>query len=438
MPAQVLWSEGMLLTPQHFQLSDSQRFLDQWGRIRAVSGPCVGVQEIEFDLVELSSGHVSLKKISAVFADGTWVNAPKDDLLPASRPAPGGVDRPVRVMLGLPNQVDGGLSAGAAPQSGRFQLEEWKVDDQNAPRRSRRVEVARPVMRLVFDGEPTEGLVILKLAELVRDGSGRWQLSSRYIPPVLQLMAWPGLKKLVDDVHVQLVSCRRRLIERRGQGVPVELTYTEMLSFWFLFALNGVIASVEHVLDTPDLPPERVFQALRSGAGQMITFVDGMAPMDLPSFKGDDLYGSFQGMADAIRRCLDVMLPVHHVQVAMRQHGAHVWRAELPRDVALDKADHVLVLAGVLPDGTGREDVRDAIKVAASGDIEFIVGAALRGLDLQVLARPPAGVPVRREAIYLRLRRTAPFWEPIAQSHDLAVYLPGKLVALTPELVIVP
>jgi len=290
----------------------------------------------------------------------------------------------------------------------------------------------------LFEGEPTDGMVTLKVAELVREGAGRWMLSPRYLPPVIRLDASPGLRKLLEDAHVMMVTCRRRLVERRGVGAPVELTYSDMLQFWFLYALNGGIAGLEHVLEIGGLPPERAFQQLRTVAGQLTTFVDGQAPMDLPTFRRDDLFGCFSKLVEALKRGLEVLLPVHHVAVSMRQHGQHIWRADLPVDVSLERADHVLILSGAVPDGRTPEDVRDAIKVAAHSDLEFIVGAALRGVELQVLARPPAGVPARREALYLRLRRTAPFWEPLAASREVAVYLPGRLVALTPELVIIP
>lgn len=439
MPAQVMWSEGMLLTPQHLQLSDTQRDLDDWGKLQALYGACAGVIGLEIDAAELVGSQVAIKRISAILPDGTWLNAPSEDLLPPARTIPsGGSDRPLGVSLALAEVKTDLPSEDGRCGSGRYQVEEWKVEDRFSSGRSRRIEVARPSARLLFDGEPTDGLVTLKLLEIARDGTGRWQVHGRYIPPVLRMDASPALRKLVEDAHIMLVSCRRKLIERRGSGAPVELTYSDMLLFWFLHSLNGSIAGLEHVLELGALPPERAYQHLRTCTGYLTTFTDGLAPMDLPPFRPDDLFGSFSKLTEILKTCLAVMLPTHHVSVPMRQHGQHIWRADLPRDIALDKADHVLVLAGAVPDGLSPDEVRDAIKVSALTDIEFIVGASLRGVDLQVLPRPPAGVPVRREALYLRLRKSAPFWESVAQSRELAVFLPGRLVSMAPDLVIIP
>lgn len=439
MPAQVMWSEGMLLTPHHLQLHDAQQGLEGWSKLQALCGPCVGVHQVELDLVELASANVVLKQLSAILPDGTWIDAPAEDLLPPARTAPGKTaDRPVGILVALPEARTVLSNDSSQDMSGRYQVDERRVDDRFGGGRTRRVTVVRPHVKLLFEGEPTDGHIVLKIAEIVRDGAGNWMVHSRYIPPVFRLDASQALRKIVEDAHVMLVSCRRKLTERRGQGVPVELTYSDMLSFWFLYSLNGSIAGLEHVVEGGALPPERAYQQLRMCAGFLTTFTDGLAPMDLPSYRRDDLYGSFSALVETLRRCLEVMLPTHHVQVPMRQQGKHIWRAELPLDIALDKADHVLVLSGALPEGRSSDDVRDEIKVSAHADIDFIISAALRGVDLQVLARPPAGVPVRREAVYLRLRRTAPFWEPLAQSREVAVYLPGRLISLTPELVIIP
>lgn len=437
MPAKVVWSEGMLLTPQHLQLGDTQRDLDAWGRIQAMHGAHSGVFGLEFDGAELAGGQLVLKRLSAILADGTLVDAPSHDLLPPARSLPSGAsDRPVGALIALADStaVLEDVKGRSVP---RYSVEEWKIEDPLGSGRSRRIEVARPSLRVVFEGEPTDGMVTLKVGEFVRDGTGRWQAHARYLPPLLRIDASPALRRILEDTLVLLVSCRRGLIERRGTHAPTDLSAADTLLFWFLYSLNGAIGGLEHVLEVGTLPPERAYDHLRTCAAYLTTFSDDLAPMDLPPLRRDDLHGSFDGLTGVLRRLLETMLPVHHVQIPMQKQGQNLWRADIPGNVVIESADPLLILCGAAPDGRTHEDVREAIKVASARDIDFIVRAALRGIELQLLARPPSGVHVRGEALYLRLRKSAPFWDPLCQSRELAVYLPGHLMALTPQLVFV-
>ena len=69
-PQRVVWSEGLLMAPQHLQQLDiyHERLLSQ--RLDAVSSLCWGVHAVEFDQRALRTGQVLLTRFRGVLPDG--------------------------------------------------------------------------------------------------------------------------------------------------------------------------------------------------------------------------------------------------------------------------------------------------------------------------------------------------------------------------------
>src|SRR2546427_266877 len=74
--------------------------------------------------------------------------------------------------------------------------------DENSGGNEREVVLAAKTLRILFDGEPPDDFVTLKIAELGRGASGKFQLNDAYVPPCLFLSSSP-----------QLVAYLRRILE---------------------------------------------------------------------------------------------------------------------------------------------------------------------------------------------------------------------------------
>ena len=69
----IQWHEGMLLTPQHFQLESARvDNLIAWHTI-ASSGQSWGVRKLEIDVGLLASGVFRVLELDAIMPDGTSV-----------------------------------------------------------------------------------------------------------------------------------------------------------------------------------------------------------------------------------------------------------------------------------------------------------------------------------------------------------------------------
>ncbi len=98
----VVWSEGMLLQPQHLQQHD--RFLQTQleARVRALRAYGWGFSALDIDPQQLALGKVSLLSYSGIFPDGTPVGLPFDDEMPPPLTIPDDA-RDLTVVLALPS-----------------------------------------------------------------------------------------------------------------------------------------------------------------------------------------------------------------------------------------------------------------------------------------------------------------------------------------------
>ena len=82
MNSKVLWGEGLLLRPQHFQRQDQYHEHLLYKSIDAVHPYAWGVERLEVDRDALGSNVLRILALALRFQDGELVDAPGPDELP--------------------------------------------------------------------------------------------------------------------------------------------------------------------------------------------------------------------------------------------------------------------------------------------------------------------------------------------------------------------
>ena len=439
----VLWSEGMFLTPQHFQQWDRCNERESWTRLSAVVPGTWGLSELAFGSAELASGNVLVKACRAVLPDGATVSVPEVDEGPPARVLPEtGGDGAVGLYLTLSESVVGRVNVqrlGKAEGHGQPRYSEVveEVEDETGSGETQKLSFARRNLQLLLEGEPASGQVQLKIAEFVRDPTGNWQLNDRFVPVCLSLAASPVLVSIVERLQATLAAKRASLAEqRKGRGRGrLEFTASDVLGFWFLHTLNGAIPRLAHCLANRQAAPQSVFCELASLAGELCTFSDETSPLDLATFRGDDLYGCFDEISSQIRDLLEVVVPTDHVSIPLEKVQATIWQGRIPPDPELDHAQYFLALCGKPPSDTEPAALADGLKLASSDAIKVVLRASLPGVELRHVPRPPPSVPARGDGTYFRVVPQGEYWRQVIESRLLSIHLPEPLGGLTPELI---
>ncbi len=437
----VLWTKGVLLTPQHLQVQD--QFLEdllEFQRSALAFAPW-GFARLELDRGALASGTVSLLDAAGILPDGLPFDAPGADALPPPRSLEGHMnpDREhVTVWLGLPERRTGGWNV--APMGGgrevRYSAEVVLRRDENTGLQEKPVQVARKNFRILFEGESLEGQSALPLARLRRLPSGGVELDPGHVPPLLDFSASEALKTISRRL-VELLTARSSSLSgarrQRNKGLA-EFGVSDVASFWLLYTVNTHLPVIRHLHETRKGHPAELFEAMLALAGALTTFSATLHPRDLPVYEHGDPGRSFQELDARIRELLETVVPSSYVSLPLKAVETTVHATALDDDAHLAAPRWYLAVAADLPARELLARVPQLLKVASGDQVERLIRQALPGLTLIHDPDPPSQVPVRLDYHYFRVEKAGPVWEGIRRARNVAVHVPGDFPGARLEL----
>ncbi len=442
----VLWTKGTLLTPQHLQAQD--RYFDEILRqqIGALTFCPWGLTRLELDREALAGGTVAVRSVAGRFPDGLLFDAPLADPAPAPR-ALDGVwlqdQRSMLVQLAVPefrsgtrNVTGSAREAGVSAQA-RWRAEEQIATDETTGLAERPIQVARPNLRLLLEGEFAEGHVTLPVARLLRSGTGEVVLDPAFVPPMLDLAASPVLSGMVRHV-VERMAARAAALSatrrQRNQGLA-DFSVTDVGGFWLLFTLSTHLPQLRHLQEVRGGHPSELWGALVALAGALTTF--SPTPPQLPVYDHARLGECFGALQAQVIELLDTAVPESAVALPLRTIRPSVQAVALAQESLLTARQWFLAVSAPMRQAELLTKVMTGCKVGSADVVDTLIRQALPGLQLTHVPEPPAGVPVKLDFLYFAIERASSAWEAVARARNLAVYVPAELADARLELVIV-
>src|SRR5207237_9467288 len=235
----VLWTKGVLLTPQHLQMQDG--FLEDLleFRLSALSFEPLGLHRLTDDREALAGGALALSAAAGVLPDGLLFDIPNADSAPPPKPLEG-CFRPdqeaLTVYLAIPEYRYGGLNVAATQgqRNTRFVAEVLVRRDENTGLVEKPILVARKNFRLLVEGESLEGHIALPVARVTRAPTGEHQLDLRFVPPVIDIAATDYLLSIARRLREVLSAKSSKLADprrRKNQGLA-EVGSSDVAKFW--------------------------------------------------------------------------------------------------------------------------------------------------------------------------------------------------------------
>ena len=438
----VLWSEGMFLTPHHFQQAD--RYYENLisRRLTAVRALGWGVCRLQINTDALANGEFVLSKCSAILPDGLAVETPDMDPLPPARPVEGSFDakrNSMGVYLASPLARAGAVAFSAEGSTDgrptRYHRRSLAAADENSGGAEREVVLAAKTLRILFEGEPLDDYVTLKIAELSRSASGKFMLNDAYVPACLFLSSSPQLvaylRRILEMISAKssdLSSTRRQ----RSAGL-VEFTMSEAANFWFLHTVNATIPVLMHLHSNSDTHPEDVFLALARLAGELFTFSGEGHPKDLPQYSHDAVGASFSAMEKKISDLMGTIIPTKCAPIPLEKTRESLFTGKLRDDRLLEGQFYLAVMAEV-PEEKIIKEVPLKAKVSSTDKVDGLIATALRGLTLRHLPTPPSEIPVQPGRQYFQVDKAGDHWESVKKSRSISFYIPPEFKGLKLEL----
>lgn len=445
MSGKILWGEGLFLRPQHFQQQDHYHE-ERLHRTAGLLHPYAwGVGAIQVDRDALANNALRLLELSLRFQDGELYSAPGGDDLPETvdlSQLPQSVQA-VTYHAALPGFKPFGGNFGSSAEPGgnavRFQQLNRETPDLYTQAAAAQLSYLRKTVRLVSDAEPLDAYVHVPLLRLRRAATGGFELDGAFVPPSLSIKSAPllflQLRRLLDALQAKVSALYGH--HREPSKHVIEFRSGDMSSFWLLHTASTACASLSHYFHHPALHPERLYEALLSLAGSLMTFSKSWTLADLPPYQHTDPGPAFATLHQIIRELLDTVISSKYFAIALREVKPSYWHGMLDSQKIDDKTTFFLAVSAALPATELVDVVPLRFKIGAPDDVEKFVLSAMPGVRLVHAPQVPAAVPVRPDAVYFAVEAKGQMYERMLQAQSISIYVPGSMAEAKLDLVAV-
>ena len=425
----VLWLEGMLLRPQHFQHSD--RYYDQQlkTRTRLLGRYTWGFLSLEVDVQYLTMGKLVVSQASGVLPDGSLFDLVGGELLALDVPPNIGK---TDVYLALPLVTGNHIEARRKDQVERYVAYETEVGDSNAGENaSSQVSCARPDFRLLLGEQPSnQACVKLQLCRISGTNSdGAISLDAQFIPTFILSHASSYVLSCLKEVIGMLGLRGDTLAARiRSNG---KVGGAEVGDFMMLQLINRTELVLQHYLALEQLHPEELYCTLLAMLGELATYAsDSKRPQLESTYQHSNQGESFRELMEAIREVLSMVLEEHanELKLEARQYGILV--SQMSDHNALALTTYVLVAKANCDSEELRHRLPAHLKVGPVEGIRQLVNLHLPGFKIKPLAVAPRQIPFNPAKTYFSLELSADDVTQMERSGGFAFHVSGEFSEL--------
>jgi len=432
----IVWNEGMLLTPHHFQQLDNYFEGQLTSRVQSALQYDYGVLDLQVNNEAIANGNFQITVCRAVLQDGLVVNVPDAEAVPDLRPV-GDHFHPEQERLGVHlaipakkfGEANFQASGGKANTNLRFLQEGSMVKDETTGSNEQPVAYAKSNLRLIFDDEVRDGFTSMKIAELQRTPTGQLKIAEDYIPPILKISASIWLTSMLRQIVEILITKSGSLGEQRRQSRAslADFTTSEVAVFWLLHTVNSSVPTMAHFFRSPLIHPERIYLEMASLVGKLMTFSTDYNPKDIVKYDHDDLYFTFYNLSSSLKELLETVIPSRCVPIILEKTRDTLYVGRIEDERLLKEAGFYLAVKSQMPEAKLIEGVPRVVKIASRDAIDQVIGAALPGVVLTHANPPPAPIPARVGFKYFMLDTIGPYWNGIRGSKVIAVHVPDEI-----------
>lgn len=434
--SKVVWSEGLFLRPQHFQ--QETRYLERFVELRGgyLRPHPWGFTELKLDTDLLRIGKVGIQVARGVFPDGTPFDIPDED----AAPTPLDVGENVRdcvVHLALPLRRSGSQDVSASDDEDavvRHVVRDYDARDHTTAAESvATLQVGGLNTRLLLHTDERADYTAVGLTRIVECRVDKQVvLDDSYLPSALDVHAVRRLAGFVTELQGLLHHRGEALagrVSQSGKGGAAEIS-----DFMMLQLVNRYEPLLAHYASLHGLHPEDLYRTLLQVAGELATFTSKQQrPGQLPTYRHDDLKGTFEPVMRMVRDSLSMVLEQTAIPIPLKQRAYGIRVGALADLSLLDQANFVLAVSASMPAEELQARFPSQVKIGSVETIRDLVNSALPGIPIQPLGAAPRQIPFHAGYIYFQLDRGSNYWSSLKTSGGFAMHVGGEFPDLQME-----
>lgn len=440
----VLWTKGVLLTPQHLQAQDRYHESTLAFQVGALAFCPWGVSRLAFDFEALSGGSLVVTAATGRFPDGLLFDVPAGGPTPAPKlvgESFGQDQHSLLVSLAVPEYRPGARNVARSVDHAitRWHADELMVRDETTGLTERPIQVAPPTLRLLVEGESGDGFVSMPIARILRSNTGELSFDPTFIPPCLDLSANDALMGIARRLLERLSAKSGSLSGSRRQRsqTVADFSVTDVASFWLLYTLNTHLPAVRHLHDVRRGHPSLLWEAMLAIVGALSAFATSADARTLPVYDHLRLGEGFAELERRLYELLDGAVVDAAVSLPLKPVRPTLHAVAIEQSAWLDAPQWFLAVSSSVRQQELIPKVLHGCKVGSADVVDTLIRQALPGIELAHVSTPPSAVPVKLDFQYFAIRKAGSAWDAINRARNLAVYVPAELVDARFELVIV-
>jgi len=426
--SKLLWTEGQLVRPQHFQQQD--RWIEHLveARVAGLRSHGWGLRSMSLARELLPLGKFGLTAISGVMPDGTILDLPAQGPLPDARSVPS-TTRLAMIKLAVPVRPRDGAETSSDPATlRRFAAVEQPVRDSTSPERpATNIRVGQLNVRLLVEGESEDDLVTMPIARLREvEPSGALVLAPEYIPPCLDFHAADRLVEIVNEVR-SLLKSRADALAARSDASRMAAESAGLIDLLTLAIINGQEVLFDHFAGMTGVHPLDVFQAMLQSIAQLATFGGNRRkPADLPIYRHEDIETVMTPLLGRLREFLSVVIERNAVPLELQQRGYGILTSTITDRTLFQDSRFVLTAVASVPAETLRSQLPIQMKIGSVEQIRDLVNLQLPGVPMRALPVAPPELPYLQNGVYFELDQSVELWRSLTRSAAFAMHLSGE------------
>lgn len=429
----VIWTEGMLLRPQHLQQNDRYFETRIKAQTRLVHRNTWGFFELEIDPQQFNLSKVVISRASGILPDGSFfiLDRSSENLMLDIPPDNGNAS----IYLALPLLSGASIESRRSDQAdvlARFTQYDAEVADSNAGSDSRTmITCAQPQFRLLLGEQPThQAYVKLKICEVVDvSANAGIKLNSQFSPTYLYTHASEYLLSCLNEVIALLNHRGEKIAERikaSGKGGAAEVG-----DFMMLQLINRTELVLRHLLSQQQIHPQELYSVLLGALGELATFSSDTKrpPLNL-LYEHRDQATSFRALMGQLRHMLSMVLEQHAIALELQSRQYGIFVASLSDRSLLGSATFVLAASAACDSEDLRKRLPAHLKVAPVESIRQLVNLHLPGIKVKPLPVAPRQIPFHAAKTYFLLELNARERAQLESSGGFALHVSGEFADL--------
>ncbi len=422
----VVWKEGMLLRPQHFQQHD--RYLHHQMQIRTQQQNRFnwGVYSLTIDQHHLSVGKVVITEAKGVMPDGTLfdINHQSKPLIWEGSQENNGAT----LYLSLP------ISSANTPESRKDDDEnistryisfDITVSDNNAHMQNiQNVSCGELDFHILTDADIDSHWVKLPLCKIKQvTPEGVIELETDYETPYINGRHSGYVQRTLREMLTLVAHRANVLAERITQSAHAT---SEVGDFLLLQLLNKNEPLLNYLHNSGSYHPEELYLTLVSLQGELATYSPETRRGNLSlSYNHHDQVACFKELMFALRGQLTQSLKQNALEIDLQKRNHGVLVAPINENELIQESSFILAARSNMDPETLRKQLPPQLKVGPVEKIRSLVNLQLPGIRCRALQVAPRQVPYHGDYCYFALDLNATDRSQLTQSGGFAFHIAG-------------